>query len=72
MFQQTRGQLQNLYRVFEKHRNYLNDHALRLIDSGKMDEARMERAKAKDISQTISCIQERIKECAKEANKKGG
>ena len=72
MFQQTRGQLQNLYRVFEKHRDYLNNNVLRFVDSNKMDEARMERAKAKDLSAIIFCIKERIKECVKEVNRGGG
>lgn len=69
MYQQTRGQLKNLYNVFEKHRDYLNKNALNFIGANKTDEARMSRAKAEDMNKLIGLINERIRECAKETNK---
>ena len=72
MYQQTRGQLRNLYNVLEKHRDYLNQKVLRFVSSNEMEKARLERAKAEDMGRIVNLIQERIKECAKEVNKKGG
>lgn len=70
MYQQTRGQLKNLYNVFEKHRDFLNKDALQYISNNKIDEARISRAKAEDMDKIIDLIKERIKECAEEVNKR--
>ena len=70
MHQQSRGQLANLYDIFEKHKDALNKSALVFLSSNKIDEARWERAKAEDMSKIVKLIKERIKECAEEANKR--
>ncbi len=72
MERQNAGHLRDLYIVFKNHRDYLNSSALNFLSTNKIDQARMERAKAEDMDKIIDLIKDRIKECANEANKKRG
>ena len=61
----NREELAALFKIFRSHKEHLNKKALEAIDKNKVDEARIERAKALDIDRILDLINNRIRECAK-------